>query len=45
MVLKARGLTLNESQGEQLDACTDLDTLKGWSEAALTATTTDQVFS
>ncbi len=44
MVLKARGLKLSDSQRERLDACTDLDTLRTWSQAALTADTTDDVF-
>lgn len=44
MVLKARGLALTEEQSTQVDACNDLDTLKKWSEAALTAETADDIF-
>jgi hypothetical protein len=45
MVLKARGLELSEANRERLDHCTSLDTLKRWSQAALTAGTADEVFS
>ena len=45
MVLKARGLELSDAHRERLDNCTSLDTLKRWSQAALTAGTADEVFS
>lgn len=45
MVLKARGLELSDTNRERLDNCTSLDTLKRWSQAALTAGTADEVFS
>jgi predicted transposase YdaD len=45
MVLKARGLELGDANRERLDGCTSLDTLKRWSQAALTAGTADEVFS
>lgn len=44
MVLKARGLTLTEEQSRHIDACDDLATLKEWSEAALTAKGTGDIF-
>lgn len=44
MVLKARGLALTEDQAEQIEACDNLDILKKWSEAALTAEVTDEIF-
>jgi len=44
MVLKARGLTLTEEQAGQIEACDDLDTLKKWSEAALTAEDPGDIF-
>jgi hypothetical protein len=44
MVLKARGLELTAAHRERLETCTDLATLKEWSEAALTATTVDEIF-
>lgn len=44
MVLKARGLALNEDQSGQIETCDDLATLKEWSEAALTAKDADDIF-
>ena len=44
MVLKACGLTPTEEQAERVEACDDLDTLKKWAEAALTATNADDIF-
>jgi hypothetical protein len=44
MVLKARGLRVSDSQRDPVDACDDLNQLKGWAEAALTAETADEVF-
>jgi hypothetical protein len=44
MVLKARGLRVSDSQRDPVDACGDLNQLKGWAEAALTAETADEVF-
>jgi hypothetical protein len=44
MVLKARGLQVSDSQRARIDACNDLATLKEWAEAALTATTADDLF-
>ena len=45
MLLKARRLELAASQDRQLDECTNLAQLKAWAEAALTADTTDDVFT
>ncbi len=45
MVLKARGLELSDANRERLDNCDSLDTLKRWSQAALTAGTADEVFT
>jgi hypothetical protein len=44
MVLKAPGLRPGESEQQQVAACTDLDQLKKWAEAAVTAPTASQVF-
>jgi hypothetical protein len=44
MVLKARGLQPTESEQQLVADCTDLDQLKKWAEAAITATTTSEVF-
>jgi hypothetical protein len=44
MVLKARGLKPTESEQGRVVACTDLEQLKKWAEAAVTATTTSEVF-
>lgn len=44
MVLKARGLRPSETEQQLIAACTDLDQLKKWAEAAVTATTTSEVF-
>jgi hypothetical protein len=44
MVLKARGLDVTESQRKRVAECADLDQLKKWSEAALTATSADDLF-
>ena len=44
MVLKARGLSVSESQRARIDACDDLAALKAWAEAALTAATVDDLF-
>ena len=44
MVLKARGLEPSESECKQVADCSDLDQLKKWADAALTATTTEDVF-
>jgi hypothetical protein len=44
MVLKARGLDVTDSQRKRVAECADLDQLKKWSEAALTATSADDLF-
>jgi hypothetical protein len=44
MVLKARGLELSDANRERLDNCMSLDILKRWSQAALIASTADEVF-
>lgn len=44
MVLKARGLQVNDGQRTRIDACDDLATLKEWAEAALTVATADELF-
>ena len=44
MVLKARNLKVTESERERVANCADLDQLKAWAEAALTATNTSDVF-
>jgi hypothetical protein len=44
MVLKARSLQVSDSQRARIDACDDLPTLKQWAEAALTATSADDLF-
>jgi hypothetical protein len=44
MVLKARGLRPTEREQQMIADCTDLDQLQKWAEAAVTATTTSEVF-
>jgi hypothetical protein len=44
MVLKARGLRPTDSEQQLVADCTDLDQLRKWAEAAVTATTTSEVF-
>jgi predicted transposase YdaD len=44
-VLAARRLTVSDAQRARILACTDLDTLTRWIERAVTAETTDAVFS
>jgi hypothetical protein len=44
MVLMARGFKASDFQLELIDACTDLATLQRWSQAAVTAASTDEVF-
>jgi len=41
----ARGLELSDANRERLDNCTGLDTLRRWSQTALTASTADEVFT
>lgn len=44
MVCKARGLALSEKQSAQVEGCNDLEILRKWSEAALTASNTSDIF-
>jgi hypothetical protein len=44
MVLKARSLEPSESERHQVADCADLDQLNKWADAALEATTTEEVF-
>ena len=44
LVLKARHLEVTDSQRERIAACADLDQLKAWAEAALTATDAGELF-
>jgi len=44
MVLKARGLEPSENEHGRVTDCTDLDQLRKWADAALTASTTRDVF-
>jgi predicted transposase YdaD len=44
-ILAARRLTPSEAQQARILACTDLPTLERWIERAVTAETTDAVFS
>jgi len=44
LTLRLRGLDVTESQRERIVACADLDQLQEWSQRALTATDTDDLF-
>jgi hypothetical protein len=44
MVLEARGLNPTDSERTQVGGCTDLDQLRKWTVAALTASSTRDVF-
>jgi len=44
MVLKARGLSLTGDQSSLIETCDDLTTLRKWSDAALTAKDTSDIF-
>jgi hypothetical protein len=43
-VLRARDLQVTDSQRDLVSACDDLEQLKQWAEAALTAERTSDVF-
>jgi hypothetical protein len=44
LVIKARGFSLSDAHAKLISDCTGLDTLKAWSEAAVTASTVDDTF-
>jgi hypothetical protein len=44
MVLKARGLALGEAERAKVEDCADLDQLTRWADAAIIATSTQEVF-
>jgi hypothetical protein len=44
LVIKARGFSLSDAQAKLVSDCTGLDTLKAWSEAAVSASTVDDIF-
>jgi hypothetical protein len=44
MVLKARGLRVTDAQRDLINTCTDLEQLKNWAEAAVTAATAADIF-
>lgn len=44
MIIKERGITLSDKQFTLIDDTDDLDRLKAWSRAAITAKTADEIF-
>jgi hypothetical protein len=44
-LLALRGIDVSPQARERISACTDLDTLSNWFPRALTATTTDDLFT
>jgi predicted transposase YdaD len=44
LTLRLRGLEVTDSQRERIVACTDLDRLREWSQRALTAVATSELF-
>ena len=44
-ILDKRGIALTTEQRERILGCTDLETLNGWFDAALDATSADEIFA
>jgi hypothetical protein len=44
-VLDRRGLTVSDDQRERMLTCTDIATLEGWLDKAVTASSADELFA